>query len=319
MVSKRPDMFSLVDELLTQDNAPDWDSAEDLGRISTNAMVASMGSPRERSTGVLRFFGEGINGHAGSMQAIGLAMANWQKLVTSIAAARQGHKGLRGRLPAAIENAAMLDLQASPTFGSLVLTFAPRTSPADELDDADVLPTFDKPDMQVVDQAVVTALELIREGVANGPDLDEDSGWISDLSELGPRAATALASWAKHSADCSFDVDLKWSQPQKPTQRVRMTKADATWIASAISSKNLEESTETMTGDIVTISDRSNLQIEVSDGETVNVKPGKINHDDLAPLRHGDRVEITASVEFTSLPGDEPRAAYTGESIRKLS
>lgn len=317
MDSKRPDLSSLTERLMAGVPEVSWETPADLGRMSVEAMASmTPGLRRPKATGSMRLFGEGVEGHSASMLAVGQLMSQWQKLVSAVAGASQGHKGIRGRLPASIENAATLWLEASPLPGSLLLTFTPQMDPGEELTEDDVLPAFEQPDTQLVDEAISTTLTLITHGAQAGPDLDEDGVWVGELAELGPRTASALAGFARIASTADFDMDLDWAQPHKPTRRARMTSSEAAWMVSAIGARELDEARETITGRIVTITDRATIHVETSPDEIISIRPGKLDHDDFVGIEHGSDVSIDVLVEIRALPGEEPRSIYTAEAIR---
>ena len=296
-----------------------WENTADLARMSMEAMNQQAGAPRGRSLGSLRLHGAGVEGNSGAFDAVGQAMSNWQRLVTSVAGAQAGHRGGRGRLPASIVSATQLNLVANPLPGSLILQFESHADPTEELGTDDVLEVFDKPETQQVDAAIEATFSLINEAAAHEELTEHDPVWISHLRDLGPRTASALSEWAKMTSAADFDVDLSWEQPNRPTRRASLTASDARAISESIRREEMDSETETIRGFIMTISDVSNIQVLSPNGDLINIKPGKIGHDDIASIRHGSEVELIVNAKYSRGFDEETRVTYTGVSIRALN
>ena len=88
-------------------------------------------------------------------------------------------------------------------------------------------------------------------------------------------------------------------------------------MAKAIGARDLDEAREVISGRIVTITDRALLHVEVSPDEILSIKPGKLDHDSLRGIQHGDDVRVEVLVEIRAMPGEEPRSTYTAQSITR--
>lgn len=319
MVSQNRDLSALTESVLGAVPQASWQSASDLSRISIDAMSTATNLGRQMvSIGVLRLTGLGVQSSLASLEAVGEFMTRWQKLITSIGGAKRGFKGLRGRMNTDVVSATKLLLNAGPSEGSLMLEFQPEKLPAEELSPTGDVGLFDEADTQLADESVVEALSLFRSAATIGPDADA-SEFLAEVSELGARAASALAELAKSVDSSGFDLDVSWRQPEHPTDRVFLRNADARRIVDIVTSRELDSDIEVLTGYIQTISDRARLHLLLDDGDLVSISPGNLDHEALRPIHHGDRVDIEVDVKMTHRPGEEPAASYIARSIHKRS
>lgn len=314
MGSTLPDLSSLLSSVRDANDTVRWSSAEDLARLSIDRMatVDDIGRAR-RSNGHLRLTGEGVSGHTAAMDDVGLLMTRWQKLVTSIGGAHRGFRGLRGRMSADVVRSTRLLLTSGSLPGSVMLDFSPQLSPGDELHPDGNVPALGDTE-PLVDVAVGESLSILSAAVDLGPDAD-GSTFLETLSTLGPRAASALTEMAKSVSDGSFDLEVEWREPNRPTRRTQFGSEDARRLQALVASRKLDSEPETLTGEIHTITDISTIHLALDSGEMVPIKPGKITHDDLRLIAHGDRVRISVDVKMTQRPGEDPSPTYTATAI----
>lgn len=316
---QKKDLSELAEAILgSSASTPTWETPSDLARLSIDAMSTSMDVGRQMvSLGMLRLTGVGVTSHMASMEAVGELMTRWQKLITAIGGSKRGFRGLRGRMNADVVASTRLMLDASPAPGSLVLQFQPGKLPTEELSPDGDVELFDQPEDQLADEAIHEALSLFSAVSELGPDADEGD-FLQEVSGLGARSAAALSEVAKSIDVSGFNLDVSWRQPGKPTERVRLSNSDARRIVELVASRELDSDIENITGHIQTISDRARLHVLLDDGEIVPISPGKLDHEALKPISHGDRVRVEVDVKMVYRPGEEATAAYSGRSITKL-
>lgn len=318
MDSRKKDLTSLAEKLMSLTDTPTWSTPADLARISFESFVGKDTVGRKlHSSGRLRLTGDGVLNHSASLEHLGALMSRVQRLVTAIGAAENGFKNLRGRLPSGIASKTQLLLNAGARPGSVVLEFEPAMSPEDELYPDRVVPLIADDQEQLVDVSMKKAIALVSSVSALGPDADH-SDFLAQVSQLGPRAATALSEVAKSVSTARFDVDIEWREPNHPTYRSRISASDAELLARLVSARDLDSEVDYIRGVIHTISDVSRIHIQTDDQALVAIKPGKLGNDELTKIRHGQRVEVTVDVKITQRAGEEPQPTYTGRSIRVL-
>ncbi|NVM97795.1 hypothetical protein [Arthrobacter sp. SDTb3-6] len=319
MATRKLDLSTLTKTLVNEIPKVHWDTAADLSRISVEAMAVAATIGRTAvSTGSLRLTGDAVNVSMASMEAVGDLMAKWQRLVTAIGGSKRGFTGLRGRMNSGVVSSTKLLLNAGPAQGSVILEFQPATPPTDELSPTGEVGVFDEPDTQLVDESIGEAINIMKNAVALGPSAD-GSEFLGEVAGLGPRAASALSELAKTLDMAGFDMDLEWRQPSHPSLRVHVVQSVARQIVQVVTSRELDSDTETLTGHIQTITDVARIHLLLDDETLIPIKPGKIDHDALKPISHGDRVKIEADVKLSQRPGDEPTTTYTGRTIIKLA
>lgn len=318
MGSQKRDLSMLASKLLASHTAPTWTTPQDLERISFESFASEESIGRQlRSSGRIRLTGDGVQRHSASLEHLGILMSRVQRLVSAIGGAEEGFKGLRGRLPATVISRTKLHLNAGAKPGSVIFDFEPATIPGEELYKDGVVPLIEDSQEMLVDRAMKRAIELVSTVGSLGPDAD-GSDFLAEVSDLGPRATAALAEVAKSVSIADFDLDIEWREPHKPTSRSHFSAQDATRLAQLVAMRELDSEVDHIVGLIHTISDISRIHVQTDDQEVVSIKPGKIGHEELAGIRHGQRVEVTVDVKVTQRAGEEPLPSYLGRSIRLL-
>ncbi|QXQ11487.1 hypothetical protein [Paeniglutamicibacter sp. Y32M11] len=315
----KPDLSTLANKLKAAEGIATWETPRDLARISLDAISAQESLGRtQRSEGHLRLTGDGVDGHTASLEEVGILMTRWQKLVTAIGGSSLGFKGLRGRMSPLVSTQTKLLLNAGATPGSVMLEFTAAQAPAEELYPNGDVPMGDIAEEPLVDVAMKKSLLLLSSVVELGPDV-EDGKFLEEVVELGPRAASALTEMAKAVSAGHFDLEVEWREPSQPTLRTRLRAGDARRIADIVTSRKLDSEPETLDGIIHTITDISSIHLQLDSGEMISIKPGKIGHEDLRPISHGDRVQIEVDVKTTQRIGEDPSPTYIAKSIRRAT
>ena len=311
----KKDLSELTNALLAGTPSATWETPSDLSRISVDAMnTASSWGRQMVSMGILRLTGDAVKGSTASLESVGELMGRWQRLVTAIGGSKRGFRGLRGRMNADVISSTKLLLHAGPSQGSVMLEFQPEMRPETELSPDGELRAFDQPDTQLADEAVAEAITLFTNAAALGPSAD-GSDFLSEVSGLGARTASALADVARSLDAGGFDLDLTWMQPEHPSARVHVSQSVSKRIVEIVSSRELDKDIETLVGSIQTISTLARLHLLLDDGSLVAIAPGKLDHDALKSVTHGQRVRIDADVKVNQRPGDEPMVSYTARTL----
>lgn len=319
MGTTKMDLSILAERLKESGVVASWVTPQDLSRVSIDAIATRSSLGRSlRSEGHLRLTGEGVDVHSASLEEVGILMARWQKLVTAVGGSYRGFKGLRGRMSSEVTAQTKLMLNAGASPGSVMMDFTAAQAPADELYPDGEVPLTGGDEDPLVDIAMKKALELLSSAVELGPDVD-GSEFLDEVVTLGPRAASALTEMAKSVSAGRFDLEVEWREPGSPTVRTRLLSGDARRITEIVASRKLDSEPESLVGAIHTITDISNIHLQLDGGEMVAIKPGRIGHDDLRPINHGDRVRIDVDVKMTLRAGEDPLPTYIGKSIRRVT
>jgi hypothetical protein len=306
------DWKKFQDELVGE---PEWDDAEDLGRLSLEGFIAEH-SPlrRDASSGVLRLTGAGIRGSAAPIDGVSDALRNFQRLVLATGMSLAGHKSLQGSAPADVIAKTRLNLNGSPLPGSLVLRIVPAMSVSEEIAPTGQRELFGDPDTQVVDQAMKEALSLLEEGKRFGESPDE-STFLDRIYDSGPRVASSLRDFAKGLATFEFEPSLSWSQPRHPRVKTSLVVADLARIRDAIESNELEREPTTIVGVLRTVSEIKPWQVETAEGPVVTINAHRIPASETSTLRTGMLVSVDVTVVEKLGPASGPKTEYTATSF----
>lgn len=315
MASLSDRVQDLEERLLATPVDVTWKTAGDLARMAMDTMGGRDGIGRHMiSTGVIHLDGEGVRQASAPFEAVGDVMKHFQRLITATGAAHEGHTNLTGQFPAAVMSRTGLRLVAGPASGSVVLEFMPDRGPAEELSPDGNVPMLDEPTEQLADTAVSEALGLMAAIHEVGPDAD-GSVFLEGVSAHGPRVAVALRDLAKTLDLANFDTVLSWQQPGSPTVRASITREDAHRIAGIIVGKELDSEPVVLDGILRTISDLTNLVVELPSGDLQPVRGAGIPQEVMLRATLHSRVRIHANVTVERRPGGIEVAKYTASSM----
>lgn len=296
-----------------------WEDAGDLARLSVASFIAE-NSPirRDLSSGFVRLTGAGVRGHSASLDGVAATIHNFQRLVTASGLAITGWKTLRGRAPTETLSKTRLDLDGSVMPGSLILQVVPATLPS-----AEIMPTgqgefFRDGEAQLIDQAMDKSINLLNLGAALGPDADE-SPFLGELNDAGPRVASALRDLTSGLVDAGFATEVVWEQPRLARKRTRLSVEELAHIAGLVSSRELAREPVVLVGVLRTVSDISPLKLEVAPNEFESINATRIASDVIAELNVGVRVRVHADVNEEVSPGGEPKAHYAATRIEVIA
>jgi len=309
---------ALQAKIAASDTKVTWRTPEDLSRRSVEAMVGTAGGHRLPSHGTLHLTGEGVTGSSAPLDDIGQVMTGFQRLVTAWGAALEGAKNIGGRLSDAITAKTRLRLVAGIAPGSVVLNITPDLSAGEELMPDGMEALIEQPTSQHLDQVMEQVASLVAGAEKIGPD-PSDSPLVRTLQDLGPRAASSVRSLAEQLSTGRFNLDLEWSEPNKPTYRGSITSADAGSVARIIASRELDSGHIVIVGQLRTSSDEATpLCIEVH-GQKYKVRRGQVTPKMIraAHAAIGDTVRVEAQVILKEgLGGD--KVEYRATKFEKV-
>lgn len=306
---------SLRRTILDADLDVTWSEPGDLSRMSFEALVAERTHGRVlASRGSLHLTGDGVDGHQASLASVSNVMASFQRFIDATGAAIEGITTARGRLAESIISRTRLNLEASPQPGSVRLLLTPATPVSDEIPDDVALFDADGDDDQLADRAIRVALDLIDDGVNSGPVADE---FADTVRSRGPRVASALLSFAESLSDGSFNIDLGWEQPGRPTRRIHANTSDARRILMLIHGRNLDEVETDVHGEVIRVStERTALVLLDAEGETVRIERGELADDDLDTITVRSNVTVRVNETARILPNGTQQHTYKALSIQ---
>lgn len=292
-----------------------WQEPQDLSRLSLETLFSEF-SPlrRDRSSGFIRFTGDGISGNAARLDHVAEAMRNFQRLVLATGASLEGFKSLRGKVPTQYVSRMNLHLQGSALPGSLILELAPEALPSTEIV-PDGQPTiFGHDDQQLIDKAIVASLELLQDSKNVQADAD-DSDFLTKLTEHGPRVATTLRDLAAALVEAQFDTEISWEQPRVAAMRTKMTVSELKHLSGLVASRELEKEPVTLDGILRTISDIGPWKIETATGDLETIDASGIPAATIQLMSVGQLVRIKADVTEDSTPGGASVTHYKATEI----
>ncbi len=299
------------------ERVPDWTTADDLSRIGIQALIDA--DPLGRtlaSRGNIRITGDGVNGSSAQVNEVARVMTGFQRLATAVGAAHAGDKALGKKPNADVKRRTDLLLTAAPAPGSIILTLTPALPPREEVGTPGMLDEFET-DVQMLDTAVGAAIDVFTAGNDLGP-APEQSAFVHQLGNMGPRTASAVRDLAKTLERAAFDIDIDWKQPSRATRRVSVTARAARHMAYVVEHANLDEQPVAIVGEYLTVSAVSSWLIQQDDGDTMTVKLGRVDPRHTRGLAVGDRVRIEAIMKIETTPGGNTKTTYTAQSVEKL-
>lgn len=172
-------------------------------------------------------------------------------------------------------------------------------------------------DDQMLDTAVAAAIDVFAAGNDIGATPDE-SVFVHQLGDMGPRTASAARDLAKTLDKAQFDVEIAWRQPSRATRRVTVTAATAAHMAATVEHANLDEQPVEIIGEYLTVSSWL-IARGGSDSDTLTVKLGRIDPSQTRGLAVGDRVRINATMKIETTPGGNTKPPTPPNHSKNLS
>ena len=190
-----------------------WTDADDLGRMSVEAMIRQREDVRDlASRGSVRLTGAGVVGHSAPLDDVGAVATSWQRCITAVGASLEGVRTSFGQIPREVVQRTRLTLTAAPSTGSIQLDLAPEANPLRETSKDGQMVVYDTP-RPIADLASETLIALLDQAARTGPDGD-DLGDV--IRRLGPRVASHVRRLADVLDKAHFDLDVTWSEPNVP-------------------------------------------------------------------------------------------------------
>ena len=323
MGSPEYNVDDLERQLLAHPSETSWATADDVARLSLESLLEDQRLVRTMpSRGVLRFSGEGVKQSTAPLPDVIRALRHFQRLTTAIAAADEGDIKLGKQPSAAVDRNTRLLVSGSPGQGSLVFELAPEMPPTREVSSLDgPLPLFVSEGQydQQIDKAIDSAIELMDEG-SRVPIDPAGSEFLSRLSTLGPRAASSVRDFAKALAGASFDADVEWRQPNRPTRRVHLTSSKAELIAQVIETAELDIDEVDIEGVVLTVStvQKQAWLIERGVDDLVSVRHGQLPPSQTLGIATGERIRIHAQMRTTVSNTGVTRTVYEAQGIERI-
>ena len=307
--------IGLTEEELAQ--APKYDD-EDVALASMQALLDDgtlVGKAQLDSSGMIRLTGEGVDGHSANLAKTGELMSSWQKLVTTVAAARAGFKALRGKISDKVSELTTLNLTVGFQPGSVIIPITPARDKVEELY-PNGEPLVDSEPRSLLDQAVEETVTLLSQA----PNCDQD-----ELTELlqphGPRVAATLRATLETLADSKCDLNTSWREPGRKAVVARVTSTQAQDLRLLIQSRKLDVDEVELSGRVRTVSDLTNLVLSVGpekDEENVHIGRGGLPQGVLRSLNVGDFVKVRCQVEQSQYPGGNSGYKYTALEVLQV-
>ena len=296
---------------LSQRTPQDW------SRRGIEAMTERLGDPRElTSRGVLRFHGGGVDGHRASLSSVGLLAEAWQRAVTAVGAALEGHKAVRGKIPSGISERTSLMLEAAPEPGSVIFNITPKGDALEEIEPEGQRSLMeDYRGRPLVDKASERVVSLIGD-LANA-NLEATDSLARTLGDLGARVGANLSHLANMISKSDIAVDLSWEEPRHETIRSRVSPEQARWISSFITQRELTRETDELTGYLKTVSGgEDKWRVELDDGTPLRLVATGISGDVAAKYNVYDRVIMTVEITHSVRPDGGNESTYTLTGVR---
>lgn len=308
--------FGLNADTLENVNIPEWETAEDLGKQSIDAMARKeSGTSRTLpSRGSIRLHGYGVNGHSADLDAVGSIMLLFQKLVTCTGARLLGRESLRGHIPTEIVERTQMKLAAQPGFGSLVLEINPKVPGIDEaFPEGETLFGYEFPSMVLADESVNEILRLI-----STINVDDISGFLNEVRNIGSRSAASLKELLKQLSEGRFDVDFEWHEPDKEIKKVVLPEDTSNYAYRSIEAYKLNSFEESFVGELITVSVQKKLDLKttIDDEETIiAIKRGELSNAVLSEFSPTNRVVIKVRATEEIKPGGDSTFVYEALDI----
>jgi hypothetical protein len=165
--------------------------------------------------------------------------------------------------------------------------------------------------------AVGAAIDVFAAGNDIGP-APQESEFVQQLGDMGPRTASAVRDLAKTLERADFDIDIEWKQPSRATRRVSVTSRAARHMAYVFEHANLDEQPVAIIGEYLTVSAVSSWVIQQDDGDAITVKLGRVDPGQTRGLAVGERIRVQAIVKSETTPGGNTKITYTAQSFDRL-
>ena len=271
----------------------------------------------DSSVGFLHVTGPSVAGHTAPARAVGELLSSFQKAVDAVGASIQGVTSLGASIPTALLRRTELSVVASPIPGSVVIEIMPTMSR--ELDFRPAMSAlFQVEDVSdarpLADMAVGKLIDAVG---SYNPTEPAGQAFLDNLSELGPRASSAMKGLCASIGNGGFDLDVKWKEPKRSERRVSVSNDNAKSMVQVIQeASTIVEDVEIVgTLETNTNSVKDRLRIKMDDGSEALVSLGDIETSSLVDVYLGQRVRVKAVRQTSKRPGGREGTNLMGVSI----
>lgn len=295
----------------------------DAALLSVNAFIRehAIEEPSE-SLGIVHVTGPAIAGNSAPVRSVGNFLTSFQGVFDAIGAALTGNRSSGGPIPATVSGRTEMSLVASPTPGSIILQIAPTISRIDDLH------PMGKPLFEVDEEMGVKPLadqtfgelSLLMQSLQASEKADDDA-FIERLSNLGPRAASAMRVFCESVGKGGLDVELEWTEPNAKSEIASITYLDAKRAVKTIEDANIDFEEVVIEGTIVTVtqSHKDKLRVVEDDGRDNVIAVGSISPAETYALHPGERVRVVAERRTSRKPGGKTNVKLVGVSVEVVA
>jgi len=313
-----PDVTDLLARMRDQwsgNNDPHPYEPGDLTRLGVEALVRrETGTARSlHSTGVLRFTGDGVEGHSADLDDIGTLSSAWQRAVTATGAALEHVKSIRGKFSASVILRTQLVLTASPLPGSVLFVVEPKQSPMTEAEPNGQTTTEELAQRPLADRASERLVEFLAAGTEQGPEVAD--AIATQLRDLGPRVGGAINALTQAIDRSNVTLEVSWREPAKPTRRASVSPSKAKFIREIVEGRGLDAEPEILVGPLQTISSRQRWAIDTTDG-LVQFDASGLPQAELHRWKVDDWVEVEVTVAVRERGDGRMERKHTATAIR---
>lgn len=269
------------------------------------------------SSGSIHIAGPSVVGHTAPARAVGDLLSAFQGAVDAIGASIAGRTSGSGPIPRELSARTEMSLVASPLPGSVVIRIAPTMKRLEDLEPEG--PSLFDPDeiglRPLSDMAMERFSSILSTFDESSP---ESSGFIEQLTEMGPRAASNVKAFYESVGKGSMDIDLSWSEPGADGVQTCVSHSAAALAVKAIDDAKIESAIVNIVGVLqtATLSKKDKLRVRTADGDEKTISIGLIAPSDLAELRTGQPVEVEAELRSSIKPGGKRSEKLSGVSVR---
>ncbi|MVX61073.1 hypothetical protein GKZ27_06360 [Enterorhabdus mucosicola] len=274
------------------------------------------------SMGIIHVTGPAVKDHTAPLKAIGGLLTALQDGVDAIGASLMGIYTLAGALPLNVTGRTQLSMVASPMPGSVVIQVAPALSRVSDLypdgREASLFDVEEEIDARPLADLAFDEFSSLIKGL--DAEVSSEDDFVGRLTELGPRAASAMRAFCDSVDKGGLDVEFEWREPGHVPESSRLSHLEAKNAAAVIQNAEISSESVELIGVILTItmSAKDKLRIRTDEGAEITLAIGTISPADVIDVHTGDRVRITAERRTSSKAGGRQHERLIGISLEKL-
>lgn len=309
------ELLSLAQQRYANTVPADTYEPGDLSRMGVEALVQqNLGTSRVlKSSGALRFTGDGVSGHSANLDDIGALSSAWQKAITATGASIESITTARGPVPASVVLRTQLVVTASPLPGSVVLNLAPKELPLKEVEPGNQTVAEGLAERPLADRASERLVEFLSIGQGSGDEAGEQIA--SQLRQMGPRVGGAVNALARTIQRTKVTLDVSWREPAAKTKRVKVSPSHATYLRHVVEGRGLDAEPVILVGELQTISRLQRWAIETND-DLVQFDASELPAVEFQRWNVGDVIEVSATVALREWGDGRVERRYTATGVR---